>query len=241
MARPEVVTPLPVVLIIEDEPHMRRFLRASLRANGFQVIEAATAREGLAQAAGRNPEVILLDLGLPDGDGRDVASELRRTTRAQIIVLSARGQEHDKVTVLDLGADDYLTKPFGMGELLARIRVALRHAMLPAGSSTAGVYEAEQLRVDLSARAVHRDGLEIHLTPTEYKLLATLIRQAGRVITHRQLLHEVWGANYVEQTHYLRVYMAQLRHKLEKDPTRPRLLLTEPGIGYRLRESERPA
>jgi len=156
-------------------------------------------------------------------------------------VLSARGQEHDKVTVLDLGADDYLTKPFGMGELLARIRVALRHAMLPAGSSTAGVYEAEQLRVDLSARAVHRDGLEIHLTPTEYKLLATLIRQAGRVITHRQLLHEVWGANYVEQTHYLRVYMAQLRHKLEKDPTRPRLLLTEPGIGYRLRESERPA
>lgn len=220
---------------------MRRFLRASLRANGFQVVEAATAREGLAQAAGRNPEVILLDLGLPDGDGRDVAQELRRTTRAPIIVLSARGQEHDKVTVLDLGADDYLTKPFGMGELLARIRVALRHAMLPAESSTAGVYEAEQLRVDLSARAVHRDGLEIHLTPTEYKLLATLIRQAGRVITHRQLLHEVWGANYVEQTHYLRVYMAQLRHKLEKDPTRPRLLLTEPGIGYRLRESERPA
>lgn len=217
---------------------MRRFLRASLRANGFQVVEAATAREGLAQAAGRNPEVILLDLGLPDGDGRDVAQELRRTTRAPIIVLSARGQEHDKVTVLDLGADDYLTKPFGMGELLARIRVALRHAARPAGSSPGGVYQAEQVRVDLSARTVHRDGSEIHLTPTEYKLLATLIRQAGRVITHRQLLHEVWGANYVEQTHYLRVYMAQLRHKLEKDPTRPRLLLTEPGIGYRLRETE---
>ena len=233
-----MATPLPVVLIIEDEPHMRRFLRASLRANGFQVVEAATAREGLSQAAGRNPEVILLDLGLPDGDGREVAHALRQTTRAPIIVLSARGQEHDKVTVLDLGADDYLTKPFGMGELLARIRVARRHAALPGGSDASGIYEAQQLKVDLAARTVHRDGKEVHLTPTEYKLLGELIRQAGRVVTHRQLLHEVWGANYVEQTHYLRVYMAQLRHKLEKDPTRPRLLLTEPGIGYRLRESE---
>ena len=232
---------LPVVLIIEDEAPMRRFLRASLRANGFQVVEAATAREGLAQAAGRNPEVILLDLGLPDGDGRDVARELRRTSRAPIIVLSARGLEHDKVTVLDLGADDYLTKPFGMGELLARIRVALRHATLPAGSSAGTKYRAGDLLVDLSARTVHRDGLAVHLTPTEYKLLATLIRQAGRVITHRQLLQEVWGANYIEQTHYLRVYMAQLRHKLEHDPTRPRLLLTEPGIGYRLREPEQTA
>lgn len=232
---------LPVVLVIEDEAPMRRFLRASLRANGFQVVEAATAREGLAQAAGRNPEVILLDLGLPDGDGRDVARELRRSSRAPIIVLSARGLEHDKVTVLDLGADDYLTKPFGMGELLARIRVALRHATLPAGSSTGTRYRAGELLVDLSARTVHRDGAEVHLTPTEYKLLATLIRQAGRVVTHRQLLQEVWGANYVEQTHYLRVYMAQLRHKLEPDPTRPRLLLTEPGIGYRLREPEQGA
>ena len=232
---------LPVVLIIEDEAPMRRFLRASLRANGFQVVEAATAREGLAQAAGRNPEVILLDLGLPDGDGRDVARELRRSSRAPIIVLSARGLEHDKVTVLDLGADDYLTKPFGMGELLARIRVALRHATLPAGSSTGTRYRAGDLLVDLSARTVHRAGAEVHLTPTEYKLLATLIRQAGRVVSHRQLLQEVWGANYVGQTHYLRVYMAQLRHKLEHDPTRPRLLLTEPGIGYRLREPEQAA
>lgn len=232
---------LPVVLIIEDEAPMRRFLRASLRANGFQVVEAATAREGLAQAAGRNPEVILLDLGLPDGDGRAVARELRRSSRAPIIVLSARGLEHDKVTVLDLGADDYLTKPFGMGELLARIRVALRHATLPAGSSIGTRYRAGELLVDLSARTVHRAGAEVHLTPTEYKLLATLIRQAGRVVTHRQLLQEVWGANYVEQTHYLRVYMAQLRHKLEHDPTRPRLLLTEPGIGYRLREPEQAA
>jgi two-component system, OmpR family, KDP operon response regulator KdpE len=228
----------PVVLIIEDELHMRRFLRASLRADGFQVVEATTAREGLAQAAGRNPDVILLDLGLPDGDGRDVTRELRRTTRVPIIVLSARGQEHEKVSVLDLGADDYLTKPFGVPELLARIRVALRHATLPPGSSSEAVYEAGELRVDLGARSVLLDGEEIHLTPTEYKLLAALIRNAGRVITHRQLLHEVWGANYVEQTHYLRVYMAQLRHKLERDPTRPRLLITEPGVGYRLRETK---
>lgn len=233
-----MATPLPVVLIIEDEPHMRRFLRASLRANGYQVVEAGTAREGLAQAAGRNPELILLDLGLPDGDGHDVARQLRRSTRVPIIVLSARGQEYDKVTALDLGADDYLTKPFGMEELLARIRVALRHATLPPGSASGTRYQHGGLRVDLAARTVYRDGAEVHLTPTEYKLLATLIRQAGRVVTHRHLLQEVWGANYLEQTHYLRVYMAQLRHKLEQDPTRPRLLLTEPGIGYRLREPD---
>jgi two-component system, OmpR family, KDP operon response regulator KdpE len=233
-----MAAPTPVVLIIEDELHMRRFLRASLRADGFQVVEATTAREGLAQAAGRNPDVILLDLGLPDANGRDVTRELRRTTRVPIIVLSARGQEHEKVSVLDLGADDYLTKPFGVPELLARIRVALRHATLPPGSSSEVVYEAGELRVDLGTRSVLRNGEEIHLTPTEYKLLAALIRNAGRVITHRQLLHEVWGANYVEQTHYLRVYMAQLRHKLERDPTRPRLLITEPGVGYRLREEK---
>lgn len=231
-----MAAPAPVVLIIEDELHMRRFLRASLRANGFQVVEASTAREGLAQAAGRNPDVILLDLGLPDADGRDVTRQLRLTTRVPIIILSARGQEHDKVSVLDQGADDYLTKPFGVPELLARIRVALRHATLPAGGSGDPVYEAGELRVDLAARSVLRNGDEVHLTPTEYKLLAALIRHVGRVITHRQLLEEVWGANYVEQTHYLRVYMAQLRHKLERDPTRPRLLITEPGVGYRLRE-----
>jgi len=228
----------PLVLVIEDELHMRRFLRASLRANGFQVVEASTAREGLAQSAGRNPEVILLDLGLPDGDGRDLTRQLRVITRAPIIVLSARGQEHDKVAVLDLGADDYLTKPFGVAELLARIRVALRHATLPRGSSGDTVFEAGELRVDLGARSVVLDGEDIHLTPTEYKLLAALIRQTGRVITHRQLLEEVWGANYVDHTHYIRVYMAQLRHKLERDPTRPRLLITEPGVGYRLREAK---
>jgi two-component system KDP operon response regulator KdpE len=231
------MTPAPaVVLLIEDDVSMRRFLRTALRAHAWRVIEAATAREGLAQAAGRNPDVILLDLGLPDGDGLDVAPRLRRSTRAPIIVISARGREQDKVAALDLGADDYLTKPFGVPELLARMRVALRHASRPADAPEAPVFEAGQVRVDLVRRRVYRAGEEIHLTPTEYRLLATMIRHAGRVATHRQLLEEVWGANYVGQTHYLRVYMAQLRHKLEPDPARPRLLATEPGVGYRLRE-----
>jgi two-component system, OmpR family, KDP operon response regulator KdpE len=231
------MTPPPaVVLLIEDDVSMRRFLRTSLRAHAWRVIEAATAREGLTQAAGRNPDVILLDLGLPDGDGLEVAPRLRRSTRAPIIVISARGREQDKVAALDLGADDYLTKPFGVPELLARMRVALRHASRPADAPEAPVFEAGQVRVDLVRRRVYRAGDEIHLTPTEYKLLATMIRHAGRVATHRQLLEEVWGANYAGQTHYLRVYMAQLRHKLEPDPARPRLLATEPGVGYRLRE-----
>lgn len=226
----------PLILLIEDEPQMRRFLAATLRAHEYQVVEATTAREGLAQAAGRNPEVILLDLGLPDGDGLDVAREIRRSGRTPIIVLSARGQEQDKVTALDLGVDDYLTKPFGVSELLARVRVALRHSALPAGMAGAPVFTAGEIRVDLIRRQVFRGKEEIHLTPTEYKLLAALIRQAGRVVTHRQLLQEVWGANYADQSHYLRVYMGQLRHKLERDPARPRLLATEPGVGYRLRD-----
>jgi two-component system KDP operon response regulator KdpE len=227
----------PLVLLIEDEPHMRRFLRTTLRAHGYQVFEAASAREGLAQAAGRNPDIILLDLGLPDRDGLEVTREIRRSASMPIIVISARGQEHDKVAALDLGADDYLTKPFGASELLARMRVALRHAALPPDGQAQPVFQAGELRVDLVRRQVFRGDEEAHLTPTEYKLLAALIRQAGRVITHRQLLQEVWGANYGDQTHYLRVYMAQLRHKLERDPTRPRLLTTEPGVGYRLREA----
>jgi two-component system KDP operon response regulator KdpE len=227
----------PVVLLIEDEPQMRRFLSATLRAHEYQVVEATTAREGLAQAAGRNPEVILLDLGLPDRDGLEVTREIRRSARTPIIVLSARGQEHDKVTALDLGADDYLTKPFGVSELLARVRVALRHSALPPAMEGSAVFTAGELRVDLLRRQVFRGEHEIHLTPTEYKLLAALIRQVGKVVTHRQLLEEVWGPNYADQSHYLRVYMAQLRHKLEPDPTRPRLLTTEPGLGYRLRDS----
>jgi two-component system, OmpR family, KDP operon response regulator KdpE len=227
----------PLVLIVEDEPQMRRFLATTLRAHGFAVTEAASAREGLVQTAGRNPDLILLDLGLPDGDGLEVTREIRRSARTPIIVLSARGREQDKVAALDLGADDYLTKPFGVPELLARIRVALRHSM-PDATADQPVFRTGELRVDLVRREVFRGDERAHLTPTEYKLLSALVRHAGRVVTHRQLLQEVWGANYADQTHYLRVYMAQLRHKLERDPTRPRLLTTEPGVGYRLRDGE---
>ena len=214
---------------------MRRFLRAALGAQDYRLVEATTAREGLAHAAARNPDVILLDLGLPDRDGLDITRELREWSTTPIIVLSARGREQDKVAALDLGADDYLTKPFGVEELLARIRVALRHAALPAGAVPAPVFEAGDVRVDLVQRQVLRAGLPVHLTPTEYKLLTLLIRHAGKVLTHRQLLKEVWGVNYADQSHYVRVYMAQLRQKLEADPARPRLLLTEPGVGYRLK------
>jgi two-component system KDP operon response regulator KdpE len=227
--------PAPLVLLIEDEPQMRRFLRTALGANDSRLVEATTAKEGLAQAAARNPDVILLDLGLPDRDGLEVARELRGWSGTPIIVLSARGREEDKVKALDLGADDYLTKPFGVEELLARIRVALRHAATPAGAAPEPVFQSGDLKVDLPSRRVWRAGEEIHLTPTEYKLLVTLVRHSGKVLTHRQLLKEVWGANYVNQAHYVRVYLAQLRQKIEADPARPRLLLTEPGVGYRLR------
>ena len=224
---------MPSVLLVEDEPPMRQFLRTTLRAHECQVVEAGTVREGLAQAAGRNPDLILLDLGLPDGDGLDVVRQIRGSARTPIIVISARGQEHEKVAALDLGADDYLTKPFGVQELLARVRVALRHASL--ADSPAPVFESGGLRVDLERRVVFREREEVHLTPTEYKLLAVMVRNAGKVLTHRQLLKEVWGINYVNQAHYVRVYLAQLRQKIEADPARPRLLLTEPGVGYRLR------
>jgi len=226
--------PAPLILLIEDEPQMRRFLRTALTANDYRLVEAGTAKEGLAQAAARNPDIILLDLGLPDRDGIDVARELREWSGTPIIVLSARGREADKVAALDVGADDYLTKPFGVDELLARIRVALRHAALRAGAAPEPVFEAGGLRVDLVARRVWARGEEVHLTPTEYKLLTTLVRHAGKVLTHRQLLQEVWGTTYVNQSHYVRVYMAQLRQKIEADPARPRLLRTEPGVGYRL-------
>ena len=225
----------PLILLIEDEPQMRRFLRAALGGHDYRLVEAETAKEGLAHAAGRNPDVILLDLGLPDTDGLEVTRQLRAWTRTPIIVLSARGREQDKVAALDLGADDYLTKPFGVEELLARIRVALRHASLPPGTSPDPVFEVEDLKVDLARRQVFRAGQEVHLTPTEYKLLATLVRHAGKLLTHRQLLHDVWGSNFISQTHYLRIYVMQLRQKIEQDPTRPRLLLTEPGVGYRFR------
>ncbi|HEX6670429.1 MAG TPA: winged helix-turn-helix domain-containing protein [Gemmatimonadales bacterium] len=214
---------------------MRRFLRAALGAQAYRLAEATTARDGLGEAVSRNPDLILLDLGLPDRDGLEVARELREWSATPIIVLSARGRERDKVAALDLGADDYLTKPFGVEELLARIRVALRHAPHPSGSASEPVFEADSLRVDLGRREVWREGRQVHLTPTEYKLLTLMIRHAGKVLTHRQILKEVWGASYAGQSHYVRVYMAQLRQKLEDDPSRPRLLITEPGVGYRLR------
>jgi two-component system KDP operon response regulator KdpE len=225
-----------VILLIEDEPQMRRFLRAGLGAQAYDLVEAETGREGLAQAAGRRPDVVLLDLGLPDTDGLEVIRQLREWSPVPIIVISARGREQDKIAALDLGADDYLTKPFSVGELLARVRVALRHARRAADGTDQPVFEVGDLRVDLARREIAVRGAPVHLTPTEYKLLATLVRFAGRVVTHRQLLKEVWGFNATTQAHYLRVYMAQLRHKIEADPARPSYLTTEPGVGYRLRD-----
>ncbi len=225
----------PLVLLIEDDPAMRRFLRAALGTHNFRLVEAGTMREGLAQAAGRNPDVILLDLGLPDGDGLDATKQLREWTVTPIIVLSARGQEHDKIAALDAGADDYLTKPFSVGELLARIRVALRHRA--AGDEAPAIFVAGALKVDLGRRTVTVGEEDVHLTPTEYKLLAVLVKHAGKVLTHRQLLLEVWGSHQATQTQALRVYVTQLRHKIEPDPARPRLLITEPGVGYRLKDA----
>lgn len=224
----------PLVLLVEDEPQMRRFLRASLTAHGYRLVETATAEDALKQATAYNPDLVVLDLGLPDRPGLEVIRGLREWSSVPIIVVSARGQEQDKIDALDSGADDYLTKPFGTGELLARLRVATRHAER-AGAEPDPIVELGELRVDLARRQVFARDEEIHLTPIEYKLFTTLARHAGKVLTHRQLLKEVWGPNYVSQTQYLRVYMAQLRHKLELDPARPRYLVTEPGVGYRLK------
>jgi two-component system KDP operon response regulator KdpE len=223
-----------LILLIEDEPQMRRFLRITLQGHGYRLVESATAQDGLMQAASRNPDVVLLDLGLPDLDGLEVTRRLREWAQTPIIVISAREQEQDKVKALDAGADDYLTKPFSAGELMARIRVALRHAVRQS-SKQEPVFILQNLRVDLAQRQAFIDNTEVHLTPIEYKLLTVLIRHAGRVITHRQLLQDVWGPAHVNEVQYLRVYMTQLRHKLEVDPARPRFLMNEPGIGYRLK------
>ncbi|BDU72897.1 response regulator [Mesoterricola silvestris] len=225
----------PLILVIEDEPPLRRYLRATLQSFGYRVEEAATGEEGKGMAARVAPDVVLLDLGLPDMDGLDLARELRGWSAVPIIIVSARGKEEDKIRALDVGADDYLTKPFGSGELLARIRVALRHAAAVAGAAPEAVAEIGPLRVDFASREVTVDGAEVHLSPNEFALLGILVRHAGKVLTHRQLLHEVWGGVASAQPTYLRVYMANLRKKLEPDPARPRLLLTEPGIGYRLK------
>lgn len=229
------MTPGATILIVEDETQMRRFLRTALEVHGYRILEAGTARDGLAHVTAHNPDVMLLDLGLPDGDGIEITRRVREWSRMPVIVLSARGREEDKVAALDAGADDYLTKPFSVGELLARVRVALRHARHPVGGTAEPVVSAGELTVDLANRRVLVAGEEVHLTPLEYRILATLARHAGKVLTHRQLLQEVWGVNYIAHTHYLRVYMAQLRHKIERDPARPRLLITEAGVGYRLK------
>jgi two-component system KDP operon response regulator KdpE len=222
----------PFILIVEDDPQIRRFLRATLTAEGYQFHESLTAEDGIVQANARRPDLILLDLGLPDRDGLDVIRAVRQSSQLPIVVLSARGQEKDKVAALDLGADDYVAKPFGVDELLARIRAALRRSMPSTREGT--VLHFGRVEVDLDRRLVKVDGDEVHLTPNEYKLLVVLTRYPGKVLTQRQLLNEVWGPNALEQAQYLRVYVAQLRRKLELDPARPKHLQTEPGVGYRL-------
>jgi two-component system KDP operon response regulator KdpE len=229
--------PSALVLVVEDETQMRRFLRTALAVQGYRVVEAENAKDAIVAATTRSPELILLDLGLPDADGIDLTRKIREWSRTPIIVISARGREDDKVAALDAGADDYLTKPFSVNELLARIRVALRHAAASASEDGSPVLEVGTLLVDQARREVTVDGREVHLTPIEYRLLLVLARNAGRVLTHRQILKEVWGPPYVNETHYLRVFMTQLRRKIEKDPSRPRLLVTEQGVGYRMRDS----
>jgi two-component system KDP operon response regulator KdpE len=223
----------PIILVIEDEEPIRKFLRVSLGAQGYRLVEAATGKDGLLQAATAQPDLIILDLGLPDIDGVDLTRQIREWSKVPIIIVSARGKEQDKVVALDAGADDYLTKPFGVGELLARLRVALRRRSAnPSDGSP--VFENGDLKVDLARREITLAGKPVHLTPNEYRLLSILVQHAGRVLTHRQLLKEIWGPGSSQETHYLRVYMNQLRQKIEVDPAQPRYLLTEPGVGYRL-------
>jgi len=232
--------PAPQILLVEDEVEVRRFLREGLLADGYRLLEAVRGQDAIRITSEYLPEVILLDLGLPDMDGLEVIRRLREWTFVPIVVLSARGKEFQKVEALDAGADDYLTKPLGMRELRARIRVALRNAARVRSTVPASVFRAGDLRVDLAARRVSLRDRGVHLTPTEYRLLLVLVRNSGKVLTHRQILGEVWGPQGVAQSHDLRVHMANLRHKLEKDPARPRLLLTEAGVGYRLAEEEEP-
>jgi len=224
----------PLVLIVEDESPMRKFLRSFLSGSGFRIEEAGTGEQALMLAAQRPPEIVLLDLGLPDMDGQEVLLKLREWLKAPIIILSVRNQDVQKISALEHGADDYLTKPFSTGELLARIKVALRHAAQLSSGNEAPVFETGELKVDFASRRVHVRGEEVRLTPIEYKLLATLVRHAGRVLTHSFLLTEVWGPQQVQKTQHLRVFMAGLRRKLEADPAQPRYILTEQGVGYRL-------
>ena len=221
-----------VILMVEDEAPIRRFLRTSLEAEGFRVVEAETVKRGLVEAASHKPDLVILDLGLPDGSGLDFLRALRAWSQLPVIVLSARSLEEDKVDALDAGADDYLTKPFGTGELLARVRAQLRRHAL-AGADAPAEVNFGPVKVDLARRLVSRAGEAVALTPVEYRLLTLLIQHAGKVLTHRQLLQEVWGPGYVERSHYVRIYIGYLRKKLETDPARPEHILTETGVGYR--------
>ena len=224
----------PTALVIDDEVQIRRLLRACLEGNGYRVLEAATGQEGVSTAAQHPPDIVILDLGLPDMEGVAVLKRLREWSRVPVVVLSVRDQEEDKIAALDNGADDYVTKPFSAGELLARLRVAQRHSQ---PSPDVLVFQFGEVEVDLTSRSVRRKGNEVKLTATEYSLLRLLVKNAGRVLTHRHILREVWGPTYGEQTHYLRVYIAHLREKLEKDPSKPVFILTEAGVGYRLLET----
>lgn len=219
-----------IVLVIDDEPQIRRLLRVTLEANGYEVVDAATGQDGIAQAAQCRPEIILLDLGLPDLDGVEVLKRIREWSRVPVIILSVRDRENDKIAALDAGADDFVTKPFGSGELLARVRTTLRRSQPQAAEA---IFRNGSLELDLSTRIVRKHGQEVKLTPTEYALLRLLVVHAGKVLTHRQLLTEVWGPNAIEQTHYLRVHIAHLREKLEDNAAQPRFIITEPAVGYR--------
>jgi len=224
----------PCVVLIEDEPQIRRFLRAALTGHGYRLFEASTAQDGLTEAATRQPDIVILDLGLPDLDGLSVLKRLREWSSVPVIVLSARGQERDKIAALDGGADDFVSKPFSVGELLARMRAALRRREQVGDGAAGSTFSVGALRVDLAGRHVFVDDLEVRVTPIEYKLLTALVRHAGKVLTHRQLLTEVWGPTRTEHSQSRRFYVAQLRRKLEAVPARPRYVLTEPGVGYRL-------
>lgn len=225
----------PVIVIIEDDPPIQRFLRTSLSTHGFAVFVAESGKQGIVEAGVRKPDLVILDLGLPDMDGVEVIKSMRSWSTLPIIILSARNGEQQKIDALDAGADDYLTKPFGFGELLARIRVALRHSYRSADSLNHELFQTANLKMDLLNRIVSIDDQEVHLTPIQYRLLSVLVKHAGKVLTHQQILKEVWGPSYKENAHYLRIYMSQLRQKLEANPTQPKFLLTESGVGYRLK------
>jgi two-component system KDP operon response regulator KdpE len=228
-----VTDPASVAVLVEDELQIRRFVRSALETENWRVFEAETVKQGLIEAGTRKPDVVILDLGLPDGNGIDFLRDLRSWSTVPVIVLSARSEETDKIEALDAGADDYLTKPFGVGELLARVRAVLRRKM-GTGKDGSPVFRFGDVEVDQEKRIVRKAGEDVHLTPIEYRLLSTMISNLGRVLTHRQILREVWGPSYVDQGHYVRIHMAHLRQKLEHDPAQPKHLVTETAIGYRL-------